>query len=135
MTKTFSRVLWAQVTCLGFWPVLLLAGAPDPAANLQACKQGRPSCDRSQLGQQETIEVDLALHTRNMAECRGGGEGCDYSLLSPPEAAALAAAERLRNYTACVKGRGYCDRSRLTPAEAAVILTEPGVASPLGRQP
>jgi hypothetical protein len=135
MTETSSRVLWALVACLGFWPVLLLAGAPDPAANLQACRQGWDGCDRSMLGQQEAIAVDLALHARNMAECRAGGDGCDYSLLRPAEAGALAAAERRRNYAACLKGRGYCDRSRLTPAEAAAIPAGPGIASSVGRQP
>jgi hypothetical protein len=135
VAKTFSRVLWAQAACLGSWPLLLVAGAPDPAANPQACGQGGAACDRSALGQQETIAADLAPDARNMAECRGGGAGCDYSIRSPRETAALAEAQRLRNYTACVKDRGYCDRSRLTPAEAAAILSEPGVVSSVGRQP
>ena len=106
------------------------AGATSPPAS-----NGYDGCDRSKLGQREAIEVDLALHTRNMAECRSGRDGCDYSLLSPAEVAALAAAERRRNHTACATGRGYCDRSRLTPAEAAAIPAEPGVASSIGGQP
>ena len=121
MTKTLSRVLWMQVACLGLWPLSLLAGVPDPAANLLACRQGRPSCDR----QQEAIEVNAAVRARNLAECRGGGERCDYSLLSPSEAAGLAAVEHRRNHTACASGRGYCDRSRLTAAEAASMGRQP----------
>lgn len=135
MKVALSRSLWACVACLSFWPVLLFAGTPDPAANLSACKKGWPACERSRLTlsemtevalakharKQEAAAVDLAVHRSNMANCKDGRDTCDYSLLTRSEAYTLAAAERRRNYTACLSRHGYCDRSRLTPSEAAAI--------------
>jgi hypothetical protein len=97
--------------------------------------QGWDGCDRSKLGQQEAIEVDLTRSTRNMADCRGARDDCDYSMLSASEAATLASAERTRNHKACVTGRGYCDRSRLTPLEVSTIKADPLASAPAPRQP
>jgi len=51
----------------------------DPAANLQACKQGRISCDRSRLTLSELTEVARADHARNVSDCRNAFASCDPS--------------------------------------------------------
>jgi hypothetical protein len=118
MTQSSSRALWTQVACLTLWPLSLPAGVPDPAANLLACRQGRPSCDRSRLSLSELTEVARADHARNVADCRNGLVACDRSKLSREEATALAVAEHDRNVSRCTDGIGVCDASRLTVAEA-----------------
>jgi hypothetical protein len=96
--------------------VLLLAGAPDPAANLQACKQGRPSCDRSQLTLSDLTEVARADHARNVSDCRNKLASCDPSRLNPAEAVALAVAEHDRNVSNCTEGIGASACGTTRPA-------------------
>jgi hypothetical protein len=62
--------IWAHVAWLSLCPVVVLAGAPDAAANLSACKNGWSSCERSRLTLVEMTEVARADHARNVGDCR-----------------------------------------------------------------
>jgi len=125
MKATLSRTLWTHVACLSLWPVFLLAGTPDPVANLSACKKGWSTCERSHLTASELTEVARADHARNVVACRRGAEECDLSGLGPAEAVALAVAEHDRNVSSCTDGIGACDQSALTPAEARDVAMHP----------
>jgi len=132
--------MWVSVVWLSLSPALLLAALPDPAANLSACRNGRPSsepsrltegaraqrqrvvsdckdglarCNHSELTQAERKEVALAERQRNLANCRNGWDGCDYSKLSEREAAEVAGAVNTRNTSDCQAGRDTCDYSLL----------------------
>jgi hypothetical protein len=121
MTLTFSRALSVHVACLSLWPLALFAGAPDPAVNLQACKNRWATCDRARLTLSELTEVARAGHMRNASDCRARLVSCDRSRLTPPEAIALAVARYDRNVSECRKGIGTCDHSRLTRREAGDV--------------
>ena len=103
---------------LSLLPVLLLAATPDPAANLSACKNGWPACERSLLTQMELTAVTLAEHARNLSICRSGLSSCDQSQLTEAEAIAVAVAAYDRNVSNCKAGFNPCDQSRLTRSEA-----------------
>ena len=76
MTLTSSRTLAVQVACLSVWPLFLFAGAPDPAANLNACKSRWATCDRARLTLTEQTELARADHARNVTDCRNGFVAC-----------------------------------------------------------
>ena len=75
MTRTFSRAPWTQVACLCLWPLSLLAGVPDPAANLPA-------------GARERMVSDC---WDGVGECTKGRGYGDPSRLTPAEDAAIPA--------------------------------------------
>ena len=106
------------LACLSLWSTLAFAQSSDLAQNLDACKAGRPICDKSKLNPTESADVALAAHGRVVADCRSRYDACDRSKLSPPEAMALAVADHQRNVSDCNDGMQSCDRAKLTPAEA-----------------
>jgi hypothetical protein len=97
----------------------LLAGAPDPALNLQACKNRWPGCDRTRLTLVELTEVAHAAHMREVSDCRNGLVSCDPARLTPAEAIALAVARHDGNVVDCKEGIGACDHTRLTQGSSA----------------
>ena len=117
MKANLRKYLWAPVACLSLWPVLAFAQSPDLSQNLEACKAGRETCDRSRLSAPQLAEVALASHGRNVANCRNHYDSCDRSKLTASEAREMTVAEQQRNFTACKDGTGACDRSRLTLSE------------------
>jgi hypothetical protein len=96
MKVTVSRNVWA-LAGLSLFPALLLAGTPDPAANLSACKNGWPSCDRSRLTLSGVTEVAIAKHARKL---RLTGSEAREVALTDRQAYTLAAAERARSHSA-----------------------------------
>jgi len=115
MKVGLNKYFFAQIICLSLWPVLAWAQSPDVAANFEACKAGRETCDIARLSPSESKELALALHSRNVANCRNGYDSCDRSKLSKPEIIALAIADHQNNVSACADGMHTCDQSKLTP--------------------
>lgn len=113
--------IWAHVAWLSLLPVFLFAGPLDPAANLSACKNGWPSCERSRLTLVEMTEVALAGHMRNVSNCRNGLNPCDQWKLTKVEAIAVAVAVYDRNLSNCKAGLNPCAHSRLTRSEAREV--------------
>src|SRR5277367_6476989 len=120
MKDSLRNCHWSQVACLGLClsPILAFAQSPEAALNLEACKTGRESCDRSSLSASQLGEVAFAAHGRNVANCRNGYDSCDRSKLSEPETIALAVADHQRNVSSCNDGMQSCDPTKLTSSEA-----------------
>src|SRR6266699_2847915 len=89
--------IWGYVAWLSLLPVSLLAGTPDPAANLSACKNGWPSCEASLLNPVEVTEVAAAKRARNAWNCRNDVGSCDRSKLTEAEGIAVAVSAYDRN--------------------------------------
>jgi hypothetical protein len=117
MKVTMQTLLWALVACLSLWPILVFAQSSDVARDLEACKNGRATCDRSKLAQSESAEVAVTEHARAVSNCRNRLKSCDPWKLTGPEATALAVADHQRNASDCREGIGFCDRSKLTQSE------------------
>ncbi len=115
--RSSSRVV-LQVSWLCFLAVSLTAATPDPAANLYACKNGMPSCDRTQLTLSEMTAVANAERARNVSNCRSGQSSCEKWKLTEAETIALTVAAYDRNVSNCTGGYSPCDAARLTPSEA-----------------
>src|SRR6266487_2148165 len=113
--------IWGYVAWLSLLPVSLLAGTPDPAANLSACRNGWPSCEYGELTPAEAREVTLAERQRNLSNCRNGWEGCERSKLSERETADVEATVQARNLADCKDGRDSCDYSLLSRSEAQAM--------------
>ena len=107
-TRSIAQVLpsptWAHVAWLSLLPAFLLAGTPDPAANLSACKNGWPSCEPSRLTLVEVTEVAAAQRARNAWNCRNDLGSCDRSKLTEAEGIAVAVAAYDRNLSNCKAG-------------------------------
>ena len=88
---------------------LALGGTPDPAANLFACRNGWPSCDRSRLTLPEMTELALAERARNVSNCRSGLSPCEQRKLTEAESIAVAVAAYDRNVSNCTAGFSPCD--------------------------
>jgi len=126
---------WVHVAWLSLLSVSLLAGTPDPAANLAACKNGAPSCDRSRLTLLEVTQVALARHARNVANCRSGLSSCDPWNLTDAEAIAVAVTAYDRNVANCMTRLDSCDHSRLTRSEAREVAgADPQLPPPEARK-
>src|ERR1700751_6453265 len=111
MKVNLGKRVWALVSCLGLWPILVFAQSADLAQNLADCKNGREACDRSRLTQVQSAEVGSADKQRNISNCRNGFDPCDRSKLSQAEATALAVAEHRRNVSNCEHSIISCDES------------------------
>jgi len=101
MKVRISKYFWVQIACTSLWPVLLFAQSSDLVKNLEDCKYGVDTCDRSRLTPSQSAAVDLTRHGRNVSDCRNGYDSCDHSKLTEPEAIALAVADHQRNYSNC----------------------------------
>jgi hypothetical protein len=118
MNFTLRKYRWAQVACLILWPILVCAQSSDLKQNLDDCKNGWETCDRSRLSQSESAAVALADHRRNVSNCRDGFQTCDHSQLTQQETIALALANHQQNVSDCKLGMTSCDHSRLSQSEA-----------------
>jgi len=75
--------------CLTLCPIFLFAQSAEPnldTQNLDACKAGRDTCDRSKLNPAQLADLALARRTTNLSNCRNGFDPCDRSTLTPREA-------------------------------------------------
>jgi hypothetical protein len=118
MKFNLKKCFGALVACLSLLPVLAFAQSSDLAENLDACKAGRDTCERSRLTPSEATDVVLAAHVRNVVNCRHGYDPCDRSKLTEPEMIALAVADHQRNVSDCTDGMQSCNPSKLTSSEA-----------------
>jgi len=92
-------------------PVVLLAGTPDHAANLLACKNGLSSCDQSRLTRLEARAVAVATHERQVSDCTDGICPCDPSALSERETEEVARPAPARRPIASTAWAGAITRS------------------------
>src|SRR5579872_6141359 len=113
MKVNLRGCLWTQLACLMLWSALSLAQSSDPRQNLEACKAGRDTCDRSKLSPAQAAELDATSRERNVSNCRNGFDSCDHAKLTAPQAIALAVANHQRNVSDCKDGVASCDPSRL----------------------
>ncbi len=90
MIRNLRKCLWAQALCLGLWPLLGFGQSFDLSGNLDACKSGSESCDRSKLSAAQLDDVAFAAHRRNVVNCRNGYSSCDLAKLTELETIALA---------------------------------------------
>ena len=49
MKVSLRKRFGVPLACLTFWPILALAQSADVGQNLEDCKAGRDTCDRSRL--------------------------------------------------------------------------------------
>jgi hypothetical protein len=91
------------------------AGAPEPGANLAACRDGLPSCRRTSLTLTEITEVTLAARARNFSICLGGLHPCDARALSDAQVIAVAVAKYDYNASNCRTGLAPCNPALLPP--------------------
>ena len=62
MLRNLRKCLWVQALCLSLWPILGFGQSSDLSRNLDACKSGSESCDRSKLSAAQLADVTFAGH-------------------------------------------------------------------------
>jgi hypothetical protein len=80
------RCFWEQTGTLG--PIYHWLGQgflPEHQRNLSVCRDGRETCDYSQLTATEAKMLADAEYKRNYAACLEGRGYCDLSRLTPEE--------------------------------------------------
>lgn len=118
MLSNLRKCLWVQALCLSLWPILAFGQSSDLSRNLDACKSGSQSCDRSKLSSAQLADITSSAHARNVVNCRNVSSSCDLAKLTEPETIALAVANHQRNVSDC---SGNC--SFILPRlDAAVAL-------------
>src|SRR5579872_7293386 len=114
MKVSLRKSFGVSLVCLSLWSIFAFAQFSDVSSNLENCKAGRETCDRSKLSQSEAAEVAIAVHRQNVVNCRNGYDSCDRSKLTEQETITLAVVDHQRNLSDCDEGMLSCDRSRLT---------------------
>jgi hypothetical protein len=91
--KTAMRIMFGFfMICVISRNGILFAQTSEPNNNLEACKSGFQSCDRTLLTDQQSDELRSDTHRRTVADCRAGIGLCNQSALTEPETIALAIA-------------------------------------------